>query len=467
MENQTASQTVDLTALAIARSPIETLLPDLKVLRHQLQSLGCSFEIVVVGPAGMLPSLSGRGAGGEGMPAAPGMLEDVGARYASIEPFKYGLALKHGLGLAQGRYVLTMDADFASHVGTLDRIWQERDKAAVVIASRFTSGARAAMPLVRRLAARALNHLTARLLSVPVRDLTSGYRLIRREALDEWPLQSDGFDILVETIVRVFAGGRQIVEVPTTYVPHGRVSRRQPLAVAWALVRTVARWWRLRNSIDSADYDERAFFSRIPPQRWWQRRRHHVVVGMAHGKGLTLDVGCGSSVILPSLGQVVGLDISMAKLRFAAKWGLPLVRASAHRLPLADEAFDCVVCSQVIEHMPIEDQPLGELVRVLKPGGTLVVGTPDYASLAWRIIEPLYGTLKPGGYKDEHITHFTRASLVRVLEMLGCRVEATQSTFGELVVMATKTQSSRQPLDAQALVDAGVSDHRTAGRPSR
>jgi SAM-dependent methyltransferase len=335
-------------------------------------------------------------------------------------------------------------------------MWQQRDKAAVVIASRFASGAHTAIPFVRKFGARVLNHLTANLLSVPIRDLTSGYRLMWRALFVEPPLQSDGFDILVEIVVRAYVAGGHVIEVPTTYVGSRRASRRQPLAVACALVRTAWRWWQLRNSIDSADYDERAFFSWIPLQRWWHRWRHHVIMGMAHGKGLTLDVGCGSSVILPSLGQAVGLDISMAKLRFARKWGLPLVRASADALPFADESFDCVVCSQVIEHMPIDRQPLGELVRVLKPNGTLVVGTPDYATRAWRIIEPLYGTLKPGGYKDEHVTHFTRASLVRLLHLLGCRVDVTSCTFGDLTLMAIKTAAPKEPVNATTLREAGV-----------
>lgn len=442
METQVACQTVDLTALILSRTPAEKLLPHLKLLRHHLRSLGCSFEIVVIGVAESA--------------ADPDSLAEIGARHVSIDPFKYGIALRHGLRLARGRHVLTMDADSSSHVGTLDRMWQERNKAAVVIASRFTSGARAAMPLMRKSGARVLNYLAAKLLCVPIRDLTSGFRLIRRDVFAESSLESDGYDILVELVVRAFVAGRHVVEVPTTYVPCSRVLRRQPLAVACALVRTAWRWWRLRNSIDSADYDERAFFSWIPPQRWWQRRRHHVVMEMARGKGFTLDVGCGSSVILPSLGQVIGLDISMAKLRFARKWGLPLVRASANRLPFADESFDCVVCSQVIEHMPIDCQPLGELVRVLKPNGTLVVGTPDYATLSWRIIEPLYGILSPGGYRDEHITHYTRASLVQVLQVAGCRVEAMRCTLGELNLMATKTESTKQPLNTTTLREAGV-----------
>ena len=53
------------------------------------------------------------------------------------------------------------------------------------------------------------------------------------------------------------------------------------------------------------------------------------------------------------------------------------------------------------------------------PGGTLVIGTPDYATLGWRIIEPIYGSLMPGGYRDEHITHYTQASLTSILTRHG------------------------------------------------
>jgi hypothetical protein len=41
--------------------------------------------------------------------------------------------------------------------------------------------------------------------------------------------------------------------------------------------------WKIRNSLASADYDERAFYSVIPIQRFWHRRRHHVTVSWARG----------------------------------------------------------------------------------------------------------------------------------------------------------------------------------------
>jgi hypothetical protein len=57
--------------------------------------------------------------------------------------------------------------------------------------------------------------------------------------------------------------------------------------------------------------------------------------------------------------------------------------------------------------------------RVLAPGGTLIIGTPDYSTRGWRIIEPLYGNLIPGGYRDEHITHYTHEGLTRILTRHG------------------------------------------------
>ena len=69
-----------------------------------------------------------------------------------------------------------------------------------------------------------------------------------------------------------------------------------------------------------------------------------------------------------------------------------------------------MLCSQVIEHVPKDSPILDELCRVLAPGGRLVLGTPDYANWQWVYIEKLYG-LVPGGYKDEHISHYTNAEL--------------------------------------------------------
>ena len=102
---------------------------------------------------------------------------------------------------------------------------------------------------------------------------------------------------------------------------------------------------------------------------------------------------------------------------------MPLVRGSAFALPFADNSFDCVVSQEVIEHLPYDEGIFEDMRRVLKPGGIVILGTPDYATWVWRTIEPIYGFLMPGGYKDEHITHFTRDSLTEIMVRHGFAVE--------------------------------------------
>ena len=93
----------------------------------------------------------------------------------------------------------------------------------------------------------------------------------------------------------------------------------------------------LRNSIASADYDDRAFYSIIPLQRYWQRRRHRITTSWARGADRMLDIGCGSSVIIQSLNNAIGMDVSMGKLRFLRRLGIPLLRGSAFALPFKDK----------------------------------------------------------------------------------------------------------------------------------
>ncbi len=97
---------------------------------------------------------------------------------------------------------------------------------------------------------------------------------------------------------------------------------------------------------------------------------------------------------MQSLNNVVGMDFNFAKLRFLSRYRMPLVRGSAFALPFRDQSFDCVISSQVIEHIPFDEVLFSEMRRVLMPGGRLILGTPDYATRAWRAIEPIYGFLQ-------------------------------------------------------------------------
>src|SRR4029078_1802817 len=94
--------------------------------------------------------------------------------------------------------------------------------------------------------------------------------------------------------------------------------------------------------------------------------------------------------ILPRLPHAVGTDMQLRKLRWLRAPGRQLVQASLMDLPFRDETFDCVICSAVIEHIPRDRIDLGHIVRVLAPGGTLVLGTPDCGKWRWRALEGAY-----------------------------------------------------------------------------
>ena len=424
----TSSSSIDLSVVLPVlneRENVERLLPR---TTRVLRAIGCRYELVVV-----------DGGSTDGTPAAA---EAGGARVLRQTLPGYGGALREGLAAAAGAYILTLDADLSHDPDFIVKLWRSRERAEVVIASRYVKGGVAYMPRHRLVLSRVLNAFFARGLGLPLRDLSSGFRLYRADAVHGLDLRGTNFEILEEILVKAYSVGWQVIEIPFTYYPRDKGSSHARIfSFGMDLLRAFLRLWRLRNSLAAADYDERAFYSAIPLQRWWQRRRHEIVCAWARNAGKTLDIGCGSSVILQSINDAVGLDILHDKLRYMRRYDVPLVRGSITALPVASDAFDCVVCSQVIEHVPYDDRIFAELRRVLRPGGLLILGTPDYDTRGWRIIEPLYGFFTPAGQTDRRVTHYTRTSLVGLCAKWGFDVENVAYVFGSEVMLALRKRA--------------------------
>jgi SAM-dependent methyltransferase len=84
-----------------------------------------------------------------------------------------------------------------------------------------------------------------------------------------------------------------------------------------------------------------------------------------------LDLGCSNKPYEPLIaryaGRLVGVDIEPGPR-------VDIV-ASADRLPLDSETFDCVLCTQVLQYVPKPSQAVAEMRRILKPGGLLLLST--------------------------------------------------------------------------------------------
>ena len=148
------------------------------------------------------------------------------------------------------------------------------------------------------------------------------------------------------------------------------------------------------------------------------------------GKEATLlDLGCGSgsfAAIAAKQGrQVVGIDIAWRWLLIARKrldesgyHSIPLVRCCSEFLPFRDESFDVVVGGDVIEHVGDARQTIAESYRVLKPGGTLFLATPNRYSLG---AEPHVGVWGVGFLPRKWMTSYVRLASGRDFRAIRCR----------------------------------------------
>ncbi|HYN88482.1 MAG TPA: glycosyltransferase [Ardenticatenaceae bacterium] len=96
-----------------------------------------------------------------------------------------------------------------------------------------------------------------------------------------------------------------------------------------------------------------------------------------------LDCGCGMGFYLMAMGKLrslrlVGFDGDLERLAWARAEQVPaaLTSGDIHRLPFADESFDKVLMSEVLEHLPNDRIALREIYRILRPGGILAISVP-------------------------------------------------------------------------------------------
>lgn len=166
-----------------------------------------------------------------------------------------------------------------------------------------------------------------------------------------------------------------------------------------------AGWWQHRFT-DGADpeYEEQI----LPLAVDW----------LGAGTGRVLEVGTGEGQVARAVaaagrGPVVGIDPTVAQITEAARrgGGPAYVRADAAALPFAAATFDAVVACLVLEHIDHLDDALGEVARVLAPGGRFVLflnhpllQTPGSGWIDDRVLDPPEQYWRVGPYLAEQAT---------------------------------------------------------------
>jgi SAM-dependent methyltransferase len=163
------------------------------------------------------------------------------------------------------------------------------------------------------------------------------------------------------------------------------------------------------------------------------------VLRQVPGPACVLDVGCGDGAATAQAvracpgHRVVGVDWSADSLNRANRHGLTLLRATVEPpgLPVRSRVADVVIMSELIEHLVDTDAALEEVHRVLKPGGSLLLSTPNLAAWYNRAllavgVQPVFSEVslrgvygRPGSQVAGHLHMFTRRALVGLLTARG------------------------------------------------
>lgn len=171
---------------------------------------------------------------------------------------------------------------------------------------------------------------------------------------------------------------------------------------------------------------------------WRERLDHSILQLPASAQGRILDVGCGVGALLEALSllgwETEGIDTDATVVALCQGRGLNARVGLLEEQHYPDGSFDVVTMMHVIEHVPDPLRTLREVYRILRPGGRLIMLTPNLNSLGHQ----RFGIDWLGLDIPRHLCLFTSSTLTQVVEAVGfARSEwsttARTSRFNSLV----------------------------------
>ena len=189
---------------------------------------------------------------------------------------------------------------------------------------------------------------------------------------------------------------------------------------------------------EEVDYEEGYWGTVIDPDgvirnRLEEQEKHlddlkqEIVFLNALKPGKILDIGCGLGYLLSGLNdswQKFGVEISHFAAEYAKQWGKIFV-GELQDLNFPNNHYDVIVLHHVIEHVK---DPIGliiEIKRILKKGGIILLGTPDFDSGCARLFGNNYRLLND----PTHISLFSNDSMHRFLRDHGFTIDHVEYPF--------------------------------------
>jgi SAM-dependent methyltransferase len=192
----------------------------------------------------------------------------------------------------------------------------------------------------------------------------------------------------------------------------------------------------------------------LEDRHWWFRERRHLLARELRqlAPGHALDIGAaggGNTRVLRDHGWcAAAVEYAHEGAVAAQARGVHALQADATRLPVHTGAVDLVVAFDVLEHIEDDVAAAGEIARVLRPGGTLLVAVPCDMEL-WSAHDVASG----------HHRRYTRETLRSLLLGAGLRIESLWSwnvLLRPVVKMHRKASTGNDVEDSGPLVNAAL-----------
>lgn len=169
-------------------------------------------------------------------------------------------------------------------------------------------------------------------------------------------------------------------------------------------------------------------------------------------KGRFLEIGCSTGEMLAAAGSsfmAMGVEADEKSSRLARAHGLDVFSGTLSDARFPDRHFDAAAMYHVIEHVPSPREELRELRRIIRPGGWLVLETPNIATAWYTLLGARWRQIIP-----DHIFFFTPRTITRLCESSGFEASELRSVGKAMSVRLFINRLSRYHRPAAKLLES-------------